>query len=177
METSQKALAQNTMMSGAMVNQYIQDLQHKGWLTVEAMNGKNYAYRLTELGQQHRLKLKAEYVYELATLFGRFRKRFLEKLSSLETQVHSLAIFGASELSELLISVLRTSSTYHIAALLDQDQAKHGQIQHGFTISPVDVLKFITVDAVINASFMEKPELHQAMLQATGNGTPHIITL
>jgi DNA-binding MarR family transcriptional regulator len=177
METSQKALAEQTMMSGAMINQYIRSLQHKGWLSMEADNGKKYAYRLTRLGLEERSRLRAEYWFEVAGLYSGIKDSLLSRLQAIEPHPQSLAIFGASELSELLIAVLRDSGSYHVAALIDQDAAKQGGIQQGLTVSAPEVLRYVSVQAVINASLVENSDVVRTLPALAGSSQPQIMTL
>lgn len=176
-ETTQKALADQTNMSGAMINQYIKSMQDKGWITMQATNGKKYAYQITPLGQNEQQRLRNAYWSELAGFFAGLKQEVLQKLDSLGSRVNLLAIFGVSELSELLISVLQSTNGYHVAALLDTDQKKQGLVQQRLIVAPPEMLKYLQVDVLINCSSQAESRVQEIIAQTTGNRKQKIITL
>lgn len=176
-DTTQKALAAQTEMSGAMINQYIKNMQEKGWISMQATNGKKYAYQLTALGQQEQQRLRNAYLSELAGFFSALKQQVFQKLDSLGRRVNLLALFGASELSELLISALQSDTGYHVAALLDPDPEKQGLVQQRLIVAPPEMLQYLHVDALINCSGQAQSRVQEIMAQATGKRIQKIITL
>jgi len=53
-ELSQNELGRRLRLSGAMVNQYLKELQDAALIQYEAVNGKSYRYVLTNKGEESR---------------------------------------------------------------------------------------------------------------------------
>ncbi len=128
---SQFELGKQLNLSGAMVNQYLKQLQSGGLVEFLPVNGKSYRYTLTEEGRFSRQKMFSDYSSETVRLYTTIKDFVLERLGTLlgkgETR---LALFGASETCEVVLSALRDSD-FQIMMLLDNDSRKQGQISTG----------------------------------------------
>ena len=154
--TTQKALAKKARTSGAMVNHYIRDFQDRGWLRMSAINGKSYAYQLTEQGERKRNQLQVQYFQELTQMYSGLKNHIHGRLEPSCNGSNSVALFGVSELSDLIMAVLKNTTHSSIRAIVDQDATKHGQKYFDHIISPPEVLKYLAVDVVIVSSACEQ---------------------
>ncbi len=160
---SQFELGKQLNLSGAMVNQYLKQLQESGLVEFVPVNGKSYNYSLTEEGQQSRREMFSDYSSETVRLYTTIKDFVLDRLSSLEKEGKmKLALFGASETCEVALSALRESN-FQIMALLDNDTSKQGQIFNGHVVSAPHVLEQVDCDAVVITSFGRQTEIYEQL--------------
>lgn len=157
---SQHELGEMSAMSGAMVNQYLKDLQDSELIRFVPVNGKSYSYKLTDPGESVQRESFGKYCAEIVQIYSALKNMVLFKLSSLEEKgLTRIALFGASETCEVVLSALQ-GSNFRILALVDNDPDKHGLMFHGFHISPPAVLKSLDCQAVIITSFGRQDEIY-----------------
>lgn len=160
---SQFELGKQLNLSGAMVNQYLKQLQESGLVEFVPVNGKSYQYSLTEEGQQSRRDMFSDYSSETVRLYTTIKEFVLEQLRPLEEDGEiKLALFGASETCEVVLSALRYTK-FQILALLDNDQRKQGQVFNGHVISAPHVLEQVNCDAVVITSFGRQTEIYEQL--------------
>ncbi|BCS89512.1 winged helix-turn-helix transcriptional regulator [Pseudodesulfovibrio sediminis] len=160
---SQFELGKQLHLSGAMVNQYLKQLQSEGLVEYLPINGKSYNYTLTEEGQQSRQRMFSDYSSETVRLYSTIKEFVLDKLNVLETaDKRKLALFGASETCEVVLSALRETS-FKVMALLDNDTNKQGQIFNGHVVSAPHVLDQMDCDAVVITSFGKQGEIYEQL--------------
>ncbi len=158
---SQFELGKQLNLSGAMVNQYLKHLQSDGLVEFLPVNGKSYRYSLTNEGQLSRRKMFSDYSSETVRLYTTIKDFVLEKLSVLRDQGKTkLALFGASETCEVVLSALRDSD-FQVMILLDNDSRKQGQIFNGHVVSAPHVLDQVDCDAVVVTSFGKQAEIYE----------------
>jgi DNA-binding MarR family transcriptional regulator len=156
---SQQALGKRTCMSGAMVNKYLKDLHAEGHITPVPVNGKCYSYELTASGESARRSLMGEYCGEIVRIYTGLKQMVMDKLGPLSGQgISKLALFGASETCEVVLSAL-FDSEYRIMAVCDNSPAKQGLLFHGHVVSPPQVLETVGVEAVVITSFGRQQEI------------------
>ena len=157
---SQFELGKQLNLSGAMVNQYLKQLQGSGLVEFLPVNGKSYRYTLTDRGQQSRREMFSDYSSETVRLYTTIKDFVLEKLSGLrEEGKRRLGLFGASETCEVVLSALRDTE-FQVMLLLDNDTRKQGQIFNGHVVSAPHVLDQVDCDAVVITSFGKQTEIY-----------------
>jgi len=160
---SQFELGRQLNLSGAMVNQYLKQLQTDGLVEFLPVNGKSYRYSLTDEGQQSRRRMFSDYSSETVRLYSTIKEYVLEKLQRLEDKrERKLALFGASETCEVVLSALR-DTPFKVVALLDNDSVKQGQIFNGHVVSAPHVLEQVDCDAVVITSFGKQSEIYEQL--------------
>lgn len=158
---SQYELGRRLHLSGAMINQYLKQLQTDGLVEFLPVNGKSYHYTLTEAGHRSRQRMFSDYSSETVRLYSTIKKFVLGKLKYLEDEGKlDLALFGASETCEVVLSALRGTS-FRVKALLDNDGRKQGQIFNGHVVSAPYVLDQVDCDAVVITSFGKQSEIYE----------------
>ncbi len=156
---SQFELGKRLKLSGAMVNQYLKQLQTDGYVEFEPVNGKSYRYKLTPEGEAVRRRMFSDYSSETVRLYTTIKNFVLDKLRPLlESGKRRLALFGAAETCEVVLAAIR-SSGFQVVVLLDNDARKHGAIHHGHVVSPPHVLEEVDCDAVVITSFGKQDEI------------------
>ena len=160
---SQYELGKRLHLSGAMINQYLRQLQRDELVEFRPVNGKSYQYVLTENGRRSRRRMFSDYSSETIRLYTTVKNFILARmLPFAERGLYRVALFGASETCEVVLSALKESS-FKIVALLDNDAAKHGQIFNGHVISAPPVLEQVECDAVVITSFGKQEEIYQQL--------------
>jgi hypothetical protein len=160
---SQFELGKRLKLSGAMVNQYLRLLQEQKLIEYRPVNGKSYRYVLTSGGENSRRQMFSDYSSETIRLYSNIKDFILSKLRSLETRGRrKIALFGASETCEVVLSALRDTS-FQVVAMVDNDSAKHGTIFHGHVIASPIILDHVDCQSVIITSFGRQDEIHQQL--------------
>ncbi|MUM77845.1 winged helix-turn-helix transcriptional regulator [Pseudodesulfovibrio sp. F-1] len=158
---SQFELGRKLNLSGAMVNQYLKQLQSGGLVEFLPVNGKSYRYALTDQGRQSRRTMFSDYSSETVRLYTTIKDYVLSRLDGLESRGKKrLALFGAAETCEVVLSALRDSD-FQVVALLDNDFRKQGQIFNGYVVSAPHVLEQVDCDAVVITSFGKQAEIYE----------------
>lgn len=160
---SQFELGRRLKLSGAMVNQYLKLLQEKNLIEFRPVNGKSYRYVLTSGGEKSRRKMFSDYSSETIRLYTNIKDFILSKLRSLELRGRKkIALFGASETCEVVLSALRDTG-FQVVAIVDNDVDKHGALFHGYVISSPVVLDQVDCQAVVITSFGRQDEIYQQL--------------
>ena len=160
---SQFELGKRLNLSGAMVNQYLKQLQQSGLVEFLPVNGKSYRYTLTAQGQQSRRDMFSDYSSETVRLYTTIKDFVLENLSGLLAEGKTrLALFGASETCEVVLSALRDTK-FQIMILLDNDPKKQGQMFNGHVVSAPHVMDQVDCDAVVITSFGKQAEIFEQL--------------
>lgn len=160
---SQYELGRRLNLSGAMVNQYLKWLQQDNLVEFYPVNGKSYRYVLTGQGEEKLKRLFSDYSCETIQLYTSVKNYILEKLEPLVVAgKRRVALFGASETCEVVLSALRDAEI-SVIVLLDNDSRKHGQIFHGHVICAPSVLEQMQCDAVVITSFGHQREISEQL--------------
>lgn len=157
---SQHKLGQSSFLSGAMVNQYLRALQDKGLIRFVPVGNKAYTYEPTEEGAALRRSMFAAYSGELVRLYSALKRCILEKASCLTAKgIRKIALFGASETGEVVLSAL-AESDFDVVAVVDNDPEKHGKMFKGHVVCSPEVLSYIPIQAVVITSFGHQDEIY-----------------
>jgi hypothetical protein len=156
---SQHELGLRSCLSGAMVNQYLRELQERSYLRFVPANGKSFRYLVTPRGEKARSEMFASYSSELVRLYSALKAFIAGKLSPLRARgVRRLALYGASETCEVVLAAIRDMD-FRIVALVDNDPSKHGTVLHGQTVSSPRVLEDVSCQAIVVTSFGCREEI------------------
>jgi len=156
---SQQELGQRSFLSGAMVNQYLREMQQQGLIRFVPENSKSYRYVLTEKGEAERRNMFSSYSSELVRLYSSLKKVLVDKLRGLQQKgIRKVALFGASETCEVALSALNGSS-FEVVTVVDNDPEKHGKLFHGQIICSPAVLENAHCQAIIVTSFGFQDEI------------------
>lgn len=158
---SQYELGRRLNLSGAMINQYLKQLQSDELVEFLPVNGKSYQYILTPAGEKRRRQMFSDYSSETIRLYTTVKDFVLEKLDFLRQQGRmSLALFGASETCEVVLSALK-DSRFQVVLVIDNSKEKQGLMFHGHVVSAPHVLEQLDCDAVVITSFGKQDEIYE----------------
>ena len=174
---SQLELGRRANLSGAMVNQYLKELQDKELVKFERVNGKSYRYVLTNGGELRRRHMFAAYSSETVQIYSALKELILGKLEGLSSRgVRDIVLFGASETCEIVLSAIKHTNL-RVVALADSDPLKHGQALGGHFITQPQILETLKFQAVVITSFGRQDEIRERLRALTSQQNVEIITL
>ena len=108
---SQRSLAMRLGIAVGLTNAYIKRLVRKGWVKVQRVPARRYAYFVTPAGFIEKSRLTAEYLSFSFAFFRRAREQCLDLLRECEGLGRTRAVlFGASELAEIATLAARETS-------------------------------------------------------------------
>lgn len=158
---SQYELGRRLNLSGAMINQYLKQLQSEELVEFLPVNGKSYQYILTPAGEKRRRQMFSDYSSETIRLYTTVKDFVLEKLEPQRLKgLFKLTLFGASETCEVVLSALKESG-FQVVLVLDNSPEKQGLMFHGHVVSAPHVLGQVDCDAVVITSFGRQDEIYE----------------
>ncbi len=162
---SQVELGERADLSCAMVNQYLKDMLGRSLIRYERINGKSYRYVLTREGESLRQSMFSDYSSETVRIYSALKDLVEEKLRPLaERGLFKLALFGASETCEIVLSAIGPGGEFDVTALVDNDPELHGKTLGGYIISPPRVLEVVRPQAVVISSFGQWKDINRQLL-------------
>jgi len=174
---SQSRLGKFSHTSSAMVHQYLSDLHKEGKLDFKPIDKKSYMYSLTTKGMAARRTYMEEYCTEMVQAYAAIKSLIRRKLEHLEdSKIQKLALFGAAETCEIVISALK-GSQYEIVGILDNAPHKQGTLFHDHLIQSPDALADLEVDAIIISSFAQQDDIFKQLVSMPSAANREIIRL
>jgi len=162
-DRSQRDLARRLGLSGAVINQRLRELQTRGLILFQARNGKSYRYVLTPEGERLREEMVSRCTSEAIHIYTALKRHCRERLEWLRARnIQKIAMFGASETCEVVISAL-SDMPFKVMALVDNDVAKHGTVFHGYVVSSPRILELVDCQAVLITSFGRQSEIREQL--------------
>lgn len=160
---SQHDMCMEAAMSVAMVNQYVRRMADERLLDLEPVNGKSFHYRLTREGEEARRRYFGQYCAEIVQSYTALKSLVLSKLEPLlERDLLTLALYGASETCEVVLSAIR-DTPFRVSAVVDSDPARQGGSFHGHTVDAPEALCRADCKAVVITSFGRQDEIFQEL--------------
>ncbi len=153
---SQSRLSAFCHTSSAMVHQYLADLHQNGSVEFLPVDKKSYQYSLTEQGSNSRQALMEAYCTEMVQAYASIKHLIRRRLARLETTgVQRLALFGAAETGELVLTALE-ESPFVVCGVLDNDPRKQGTRFRNHTVLAPEALETLNAEAIVITSFAQQ---------------------
>ncbi|GAB6888664.1 hypothetical protein JCM13304A_21630 [Desulfothermus okinawensis JCM 13304] len=160
-EISQNELGKRVLISGARVNSYLKELQEKGLVNPEPIDGKRLKYKLTPIGQDIRRMMLGQYMAEIVQIYSGLKENIIEKLQDIKDKGYKkLAFFGASSTCEVVLSCLNCVDI-KVITVVDNDKNKHGNLIFGYVIMPPESLNTLDLDGILITSFGRYEEIRE----------------
>lgn len=107
-EMSQRSLSSRLGIALGVTNVLVRGLAKKGYIRIVQVKWRRWIYILTPAGITHKINLTFAYVERFLNHYRRVRLMIEQDLESIElTQEYGVAIFGTTELAELVFLILR----------------------------------------------------------------------
>ncbi len=163
-EISQSELGERALLSSAMINNYLKELQQRGLIEACPLDGKRYEYRITADGERIRRELLGLYMAEIVQVYSGLKENIREKLQRIgEGGIKEIIFFGASTTCEVVLSAYKRDF-FRIIALVDSDPVKQGRALMGYIISPPEILRYIRCRNILVTSFAREEEIRDYIL-------------
>ncbi len=108
---SQRALSSHLGIAIGLVNTYLKRCIHKGWIKVQNIPTRRYAYYLTPGGFIEKTRLAVEYLTSSFSFFREAQEQFMHLFQRCERNGWShIALIGKGELAEIASQVVRNSA-------------------------------------------------------------------
>jgi DNA-binding MarR family transcriptional regulator len=121
--SSQRSLSRELGVALGTVNWHLKRCMRKGYIKVQEVPLKRYAYYITPAGFEEKSRLTLEYIRSSFKLFRRARRDFSELLVEVSSAGHRKAILvGRGDLAEAAL-LSATDSAVSIVAVLEFDAA------------------------------------------------------
>ena len=119
-DLSQRTIAGNVGIALGVVNVLVKSMVKLGYIRATRLSWKRWAYFLTPAGVSRKVQLTANYVDRFMDHYRRVRALVSEiiDLDSIESH-HVVAIYGATDLGELIYLVLKDAGVERIEFLDD----------------------------------------------------------
>lgn len=162
---SQKAIAEQTDLSGAMVNGYIKTLKDRGIVQVKSKNQRDKEYLLTDLGKEILMSKLMHCSAEIVDFYSQARREVYHRFRVLFAgeSIIKVVIYGAASTAHLVCSVIEEFRHIVISAVLDNDSKKWGTLIGNYVIQPAYMLNQMDFDCVIISSFARQNEIYESL--------------
>lgn len=173
-QVSQRHLAHSLGIALGVANLLVRNLVKKGYIKTTRVGWKRWVYVLTPAGVTHKVQLTLRYVERFHDHYRRVRQLLREDLSAYTIGPDSrIAIYGATELAEMMFLVLRDMGVTRIEVF---DRAGAGETFLGMPIksvtdlAPEDYVK-------VAVAFSGDPGVYCQELYDLGVSQDQVITL
>ncbi len=173
-QVSQRHLARSLGIALGVANLLVRNLVKKGYIKTTRVGWKRWVYVLTPAGVTHKVQLTLRYVERFHDHYRRVRQLLREDLSAYTIGPDSrIAIYGATEMSEMMFLVLRDMGVTRIEVF---DRAGAGERCLGMPIKSVTAL--VPDDYVkVAVAFSGDPAARCQELYDLGVSQDQVITL
>lgn len=164
-EISQSQIGRITHLSSSMVNNYIKELQEEGLIEIVGDTNRTFSYHPTRSGKNELMSLLIDYSTEIIQLYGAAKREVAGILNGLHSDgIRLVALFGAAETGEVVYTAIK-ETPLTVIAVVDNDPKKQGKAFNGLIVQHPEVLKTISVDAIVITSFGKQDEIFDYIKQ------------
>lgn len=161
-DTTQKEIASVISGAASMVNVYIDNLEEEGFMERDYKSAKLVYYNITPEGVKRKNFLLISYMGELLDLYRLAKENVEEFLKDLEEKGYkNILLYGAGEVAETILSVIRdkeTDSSKVLAVIDDDIHKKDGELLGHKIILPEEIENY-EHDAIVITSYTFEDEI------------------
>jgi DNA-binding MarR family transcriptional regulator len=162
---SQRAISRELGVALGLANAYLKRCVRKGWIKIQQVPRRRYAYYLTPQGFAEKTRLTGQYLAVSLTFFRRAREQMSNLLAEcVEEGWCNIALAGISDLAEVATIC---SHDYPIKIVAIIDPAHSGEKFGGVTVQAA-FDKSQLIDAVIVTSVLTPEETYHQMAAEIG---------
>lgn len=167
-KNSQHKIGEVAHLSGAMVNNYMKDLQQSGLVSVNGDSNRKMSYHLTSTGRDMLVSSFLAYSTEIVQFYAAAKHELGRKLNELHSEgIYNVALFGAAETCEVVLAAIK-ETPLRVNAIVDSEKSKQGVYFNGIIVQHPERLKQIQPDVVIITSFGRQEEIYSYLVELVG---------
>mgnify|MGYP001201645182 CR=1 FL=1 len=162
---TQKTIATELGIAVGLVNVYVKRCIKKGWLKVQNIPPRRYAYYLTPEGFAKKTKLTADYLTHSFTFFRSSKKICSELLEECEKKNYKrIALVGFSELTEIALLVSKDTNINVECIISNEDKRNFFDLKiYNFNNLPKNI------DAVLLTEINNSEKIYKQIKLANKN--------
>lgn len=155
-DLSQRTLAGNVGIALGVVNVLVKSMVKLGYIRVTRLSWKRWAYFLTPAGVSRKVQLTANYVDRFMDHYRRVRAlvRDTVDVDSIDAQ-HVVAIYGATELGELIYLVLKDAGVDRVE-FLDESRTGNFLGMPIHRLESVDHTRYVKIMVAYSTDVIER---------------------
>jgi DNA-binding MarR family transcriptional regulator len=163
--TSQRVISRELGVALGLANAYLKRCVNKGFIKIQQVPHRRYAYYLTPHGFAEKARLTGQYLSASFTFFRRAREQMSDILAKCEAcGYRRIAFAGVSELAE--VGVLSASDyQFELVGIIERGQA--GAVYRGLDVRDAPS-GFEALDAVIVTDLKTPDATYRALVETLG---------
>jgi len=163
--TSQRNLSAELGVALGLANSYLKRCARKGWVKINQVPPRRYAYYLTPQGFAEKTRLTGRYLSSSFTFFRRARKQMSDLLHECRAKGwNRIAFAGISELAEIGTMCARETSVELVGVI---EPSRAGQSFYGLPVLG-SIAECSDIDAVIITGLNNHQELYRLVSSHLG---------
>lgn len=165
---TQRSLSFLLKISVSMVNAYLEDFVSKQWMTRHQTSRKSVTYAITKEGVEARKLLNLHYLKASQGIYSVAALNILIFLSALkEKGFQRILFYGAGEVTRIFLRTIQEEFFLglKVLGLIDDDKKKTGTTILGVPIISLSLLKTMSFDGILIASYNHGQQMIQNLVQ------------
>ena len=161
-EATQREIASILGVSATLVNKYLEEYEKEGKIERIYNSRKDLTYKITGLGIKEKQNLNIEYLKNSLRVYNEAKGNVLPFLLALyEEGYANILLYGAGEVAELLLSIIKSDKSVKlkVLAIIDDDVKKIGTKLSEIKIVSMNDINKYDYDGILVASYNHEEEL------------------
>ena len=165
-KTTQREMADKANVSVAMINEYIEKYSNDGSITLSYHSTKTVEYHITPIGEERRKYLYIQYLESSLDIYNNAKEEcehFLEDLYN--KGFKNILFYGAGEVAEILLYVIRTSpkTNIKVLAIIDDNKEKQNTLLTNKNIISIDEINNYQYDGILISSYTNNTSIKEKL--------------
>ncbi len=162
---TQRDLSHRLGIALGLVNSYIKNLIKKGFITVQTIPTKRYAYYLTPKGFTEKTRLTYDMLSDYTRIYREARKNLKVLFKEMQDEgIRRVVFAGADEVAEIAYITLQ-ETTLELIAVVDSE--RQGEGFFNITIQPLNAINEMDYDRIVVTSYLRQDAYFAELV---GNG-------
>lgn len=153
---TQRAMSKALGVSVSMINGYLDTYEDKGYIRRHYISTKTVEYFITKKGIERKKYLNISYLNASQKVYRSAKENIVGFLDSIiDKGVKDIFLYGAGEVAEIFLQVIRNEKNKKINVLgvIDDDALKQGTTLLGFPVIQLGQTKHTPYDGILISSY------------------------
>lgn len=164
---TQREIATYLGVAVSMINDHLEIFEKKGLIKRKKYSTKTVEYFVTKKGTERRKVLNIGYLNATKELYFQAKDTFEKFLAQVkEKGFTNILLYGAGEVSEMILHAIMTSKTneVNVLAVIDDDLNKIGQKIGNYVIIPRESIRDFEHDGILISTYTKKDVIKEKLL-------------